>query len=340
MLNVVVLAKNCAGYKGSAPLSVLLPQGVLWETMIRHDVVTSRGIQSSSLGPFPGFLPTDAPGAAPDRLRASRSPSKDARMPAPRLFPFVFMALTVAWIPCAFSQDVDVRAEFVRLHAADDTEAVRALWEASPGQILVTIDEDLEGSLSVWEAAQGGELRDADLNAIEQQHQRALWGARLATEVTNRAIFIDYTSSFVGWSEEEKRSFREGQAAFGRARKALAAEEWDAALLAGQECTDLALPLGDWWGAAMGLSAQARALLGEGKTAAALVPASRARLLYQQLGLTGSELGAVETMLTALEALGRRERALACAEAAVSLASGLADAEAVGAFTARRDALK
>ena len=45
-------------------------------------------------------------------------------------------------------------------------------------------------------------------------------------------------------------------------------------------------------------------------------------------------------MLTALEALGRRERALACAEAAVSLASGLADAEAVGAFTARRDALK
>ncbi|MDG2148451.1 MAG: hypothetical protein P8N09_02890 [Planctomycetota bacterium] len=259
-------------------------------------------------------------------------------MLAPLLLSFALTTLNAPSSPLL--QDVDVRAEFVRIHAAEGTEALRALWEAYPGRVLGSIDEDLEGSLAIWEAAKGGELSVSDMAVIHEQQERALWGAAIASEVTGDAIFIDYTSSFVGWSDEEKRSFRAGQAFFAQARKDMAAGEWDAALEAGQQCTQLALQLGDWWGVAMGLSAEARASLGQGKAVAAIAPASRARLLYQQLGLTASELNAIQTMLTALEELGRQERALACADAAVALAVELGDSDAAAAFTARRDALK
>lgn len=261
-------------------------------------------------------------------------------MHAASFLPLALAALVTLPGTATHAQEVDVRAEFVKLHAAQDADGVRALWAAHPGAILVVIDEDLEGSLSLWEAVGDGEPSMMDMELIAGHHERALWGAALATEVTGRAIFSDYASSFVGWNADEKRAFRGGQAAFGRARQAMAASEWDAALAAGKECTTLALPLGDWWGTAMGLSAEARAQLGKGDAVAALAAASRSRLLYQQLGLAGSELGAVDSMLTALESLGRSERALVCAEAAVVLAGQIDNADAVAAFTARRDALK
>ncbi len=253
-------------------------------------------------------------------------------MSLPSLLCIAFVAL----LSPVSAQDVDVRAEFVRLAAEANEAEVRALWAAHPGRILVSIDEDLEGSLSTWEASPEA----PDEAAIATQHERALWGARLATEVTGLGIFIDYTSAFVGWDADQKRSFRAGQAAFGRARQAMGEGDWQAALDAGRECTERALPLGDWWGSAMGLSVEARALLALEQPEAALAAASRSRLLYQQLGLGGSELGALDGMLSALEVLGRTSRALSCADSAISLAERVADAERVATFVARRDALR
>ena len=65
----------------------------------------------------------------------------------------------------------------------------------------------------------------------------------------------------------------------GRAGKALKEGKGEDALRAARECTARALPLGDWWGTAMGLSAEGRALAMLGKHEESLAQASQARLI-------------------------------------------------------------
>jgi len=228
--------------------------------------------------------------------------------------------------------EVDVRAEFVRLHAAADAAGVRSLWLAHPDAILVTIDEDLEGGLAAWEAAPEAE----DSSATDEAFARALWGAELASAATGRSIYLDYASSFVGWDADQRGSFRQGQAAFGRARQAMQAGDLPAALEGARECSARALPLGDWWGTAMGLALEASALLRLDDAEGSLVAASRARLMYDQLGLVGAERAACETLIEALAELGRWPRALATLDEAAALAAAADDDEAVSRLLARR----
>ena len=221
---------------------------------------------------------------------------------------------------------------------ARDAAALGELWLAHPDRILTTIDADLEGSLAEWERP----AEEADVEKIRQLQERALWGARIASSVTGRPIFADYASSFVGWNDEQKRAFRDGQAAFGRARQALrGGEEQRAdALAAARECRELALPLGDWWGAAMGLSGEGQAHSSMGSHAEGLVASSQARLIYSQLGLSGSEYGCMKTMADQLEALERWPRLITTLEAAVELGSALGDTKGVAALEARLQAVR
>lgn len=215
----------------------------------------------------------------------------------------------------------DVPARYRELYAKRDSDGLRDLWLAHPTQILGTIDEDLEGSLALWEKSP--EAPDAE--RIRSLHERATWGAGIASEATGRPIFADYAAAFIGWDDEEKRSFRAGQAAFGEARSLIQASEFDTALSAALECRDLALPLGDWWGAAMGYTVEGMALQAKGMHSEALVATGQARLLNAQLGLETSEYRNVLGMLTDLVELGRWPRALVCANDAAAIARRLTD---------------
>lgn len=247
------------------------------------------------------------------------------------LISFVNVSVPATAAPASLAmsvQEVDVRAKFVELHAKNDEAGCEKLFREHPGDVLGTIDADLEGSLAIWE-----KNPDApDAKAIAEAQVRALWGAKLASKTSGDPIFTDYTSAFIGWTPEHKRQFRAGQAAFGRARKALKANEHEAAAQAARECVELAAPLGDWWGQAMGLSALGQVLATQGKHAEAITPLSQAVLVYRQLQLVGDEYNAIRTLAGALRASGALRRAHAALERAAELGERLGDARGKSAI--------
>lgn len=224
--------------------------------------------------------------------------------------------------PLALVQTPDpITKAYGETFETQDEDGLRELWKQNPGRILGTIDQDLEGSLSLWEANR----EKPDRDAIAELHERALWGARIASEVSARPIFLDYAAAFVGWSDEQKLSFRAGQRAHDRARKALAQKDARGALDAARECRGLALALGDWWGSAMGYAAEGDAQAALGQQAEGLVASSQARLLYQQLGLFGSEARCLASMIAQLETLDRPLRLRVTLEQALALGEVLGD---------------
>ena len=219
--------------------------------------------------------------------------------------------------------------------AAEDAAALTALWREAPGRILPTFDADLEAGLAQWEASP----EDPDEEAIAALHGRALWAARVASDATGHPIFADYASSFVGWGPDEKRRFRRGQQAYGRAMGALREGRLDDALSAGRECKELALPLGDWWGSAMGYTAEAMALVQLERWDEALVAAGQGRNLYRDLGLRGSEYQNARILADGAHALGRTSRARVAYRAALALAEEVGDEPGAAQLRERLDEL-
>lgn len=244
---------------------------------------------------------------------------------------FVLLVTLLGAAPLGAQSREEVAARYRELADAGDEAGLAALWANAPGLVLVTIDEDLEASLAAWEADPDA----PDASAIDVLQARALLGARVASQATGNAIFKDYASAFVGWDDAQKRAFRQGQAAFGEAIGALRGGDALTALDAARRCTALAEPLGDWWGTAMGLSAQGQALLLLGRAEEAVVPAGRSVLLYDQLGLAGAEYGALGTLVDALVATASWPRAHAACEQALTLAHTLGDDEGAARFAER-----
>ena len=92
-------------------------------------------------------------------------------------------------------------------------------------------------------------------------------------------------------------------------------------------CRELAEPLGDWWGTAMGLSLEGKMLASLERFEEALVPLSRARLIYNELGLVGAEYGVLLDLSVGLQSTGRWERVLVVADAIVALSGRFDHAE-------------
>ncbi len=218
---------------------------------------------------------------------------------------------------------LDVGVAYRSAHAAGDRAAMAELWKEHPDRILGTFDADLEGGLAVWEQGEEGHgAKTAELFA------RALWGAQVASEATGRRIFGDYAGSFVSWTDEQRRSFRAGQAAFGASRKAQGAGDWEEALEQGRDCRVRAMALGDWWGAAMGYMGEGVSLHKLGRHEEAAAALGLARLINQDLGLVGSELGAAVQLAKCLVEMDAGPRAAAAVDAALGLARRLGQEEA------------
>ncbi|MCY2960608.1 MAG: hypothetical protein NTY35_10625 [Planctomycetota bacterium] len=218
----------------------------------------------------------------------------------------------------------DTRARYLELAAKSDAAGCQELWRKDRGSILPTIDADLEGSLKVREDAAGRALTSDEERKILDMHARALWGATQASTVGHPFI-LDYASSFVGWDEEQRSSFRAGQRAYSEARGALKKGDHAAALTAAKRCRELAAPLGDWWGAQMGWEAEARAQEASGNKEDALAAWSRVRMVATTISLVGDEYEATAKVAELSAALGRTQRARAAAQAAIALATELGD---------------
>ena len=231
------------------------------------------------------------------------------------------LALPTATSPVAQDSD-SITKRYHECSEKQDVAGLVTLGKEHPGAILYTIDADLEGSLKLVESSDS-----PDMDAVRALHERALFGAACAEEATGRPIFVEYASSFVGWTAEQQKDFRAGQKAFGAARAAMKEGKFDDAAASGRKCTELAEPLGDWWGTAMGLSVEGGALAQGGKHEAALVPLTRARMIYHDLGLTRAEYGTLRTLAETLVALDRKPRARATLRQAAAMAGKLGDEE-------------
>ncbi len=233
------------------------------------------------------------------------------------------IVLTLNLVPSLTAQEgakpTSTEEQFATLDAAGDRAGIIALFREHPEQVIPVLDRDLEGSLALWEK-EGEAKRDE----IDKLIARALRGADAAVEATGRRRVLDYVTSFAGWSDGEKKRFRSGQAAFGASRGHLRAEELEMALEKGRECRELAEPLGDWWGTAMGLQAEAAALRSLGLKEEAVTAFARSRLIYRELGLTGSALRLEAELAELCLELGRKPRAKAL------ITDGLRTAEALG----------
>jgi tetratricopeptide (TPR) repeat protein len=219
-------------------------------------------------------------------------------------------------IPLQDTRRERVVEEYRRLGDARDGDGLRALWKANPDLVLVTIDADLEGGLALWEEA----VEAPPTERIAHLHERALFAALAASEALAQPILADYAASFVGWNDLEKLNFRAGQALYARALGELEAGDFEVALAAARETRDRAAPLGDWWGTAMGYSAEGRALQGAGLSEHALAAYGIARLLYHDLGLRWNELEVLSRMVSVLRSVERWPRARVAAQAGLELA--------------------
>jgi hypothetical protein len=206
------------------------------------------------------------------------------------------------------------------------------LWKENPESAIPVIDRDLEGSLALWE--EHGANRADEIEALIT---RALVGARAATEATGRRRILDYVTSFAGWDAEQKVSFRAGQQAFRSGREAMRAGDHAAALAQARTCRELAEPLGDWWGTAMGLGLEGQSLLAMGETEAGATALARGRLVYRELGLTSSALRLEVDLARALLELGRTPRAEALIEDGLATARRIGDDDLVQQFDQLRE---
>jgi len=224
-------------------------------------------------------------------------------------------------------READVAASYRKLADAQDASGLEALWRQNPDLVLVTIDEDLEGSLALRERSD-----TPDETAIAAMHARALLGARAAVSAGLSPILGDYAAAFAGWDPAQQKQFRSGQKAFGSARAAAKAGRPEEALAAANQCVALAEPLGDWWGTAMGFSAAGQALSALGRHEEALVALGRARGLHHDLGLRASEYGNLQGMVQELQALGAGVRVRELARQAAQLGRDLGDTEGAARF--------
>ncbi len=250
------------------------------------------------------------------------------------------LTLASSTTPTCFAPPLENRREEVttkyhELFEARNVPGMQELWSENVDLVLQVIDADLEGSLAKWEAA-----KDAPpLQEIEALQERAMFGARCASVALSQPIFLDYAASFSGWTDEQKHDFRQGQKVYARALQEL--EEggdpevaWEAA----KEVVLRALPLGDWWGVAMGYGVQGKALQQMGQLEDALSAYSRGRLLNADLGLQHAEYRNLQGMLSCLRSLERWERALVVAEAAIEYAKVFGDEAGLkSARTARQE---
>ena len=249
----------------------------------------------------------------------------------------IFVALA-AFAPAAVAEPPSLKEQFEKLADAGDVDAIAKLWKQNEGKTLLVIDSYLEGALKVIETTK--EDAKPDLAKVAQMHKRALIGAAAADKAFDRTMFSDYTSSFVGWTRDQQKQFRAGQRAFGDARKAAKAGEHEKAREAGQRCIDLAAPLGDWWGFAMGLSARGAAEQQLGEDEKALASLSSARQIHTTLGLRSSAYRNAQAMVKLLVKLKRLPRATAVIENALSMARELSDKPGEVALLTQRAAVE
>ena len=193
------------------------------------------------------------------------------------------------------------------LYAAGEIGRLKAALHDDGWQVLPYIDSHCEGWLSMVERGAADNEEGRKAMADMQAKGRKL--ADLADAALGDTRFTTYVSAFYGWTPEQQKQFREGQALYHDGEKLLSTAtspvEAKRALTPLQQSYERARPLGDTWGQSMAMALIARIQADNDMDAESRATAREA----ERLGREIRDLGSVWTALSVTfeSAVGTRE---------------------------------
>lgn len=238
--------------------------------------------------------------------------------------------LLVALIP-SLPVEGDLSARLRELHELGDRDGCAALLLEQPLDAIPVIEGWLDRALALRESGRAEDIEPARAN-----EELAVWSARIARDVLAAPLLADLAAARAGWTEADRRLFREARAVHARALGWIEKGENRFGLEAGLETSTRALALGDWRGAAMGYQTAAIAHQALSSFDDALVAWSQARMTYRDLGASDEELACQRAVVDMCYATDRFARGREAADQAVSLAAHLGHKKAQAELLGRR----
>lgn len=127
----------------------------------------------------------------------------------------------------------------------NDEAAIDAAFKGRPYEVIYVVD----GLLESWLAQVEGSAQEK-VEKPEALLERALLAAKHGDKAFATDAYSRYANAWKGWSEEQRKQFRQGQQEFGAARQAAKEKKLDEAKTHYEASLKLAEPLGDLWGIA------------------------------------------------------------------------------------------
>jgi len=225
----------------------------------------------------------------------------------------------------------DLAVRMRELHGKGDREGCAALLSEKRPEALPAIEGWLDAALALRESG-----RAEDVPAARADEELAVWAAGIARDALDAPLLADLAASRAGWTDSDRRLFREARAVHARALGAIEKEENRVGLEAGLESVTRALALGDWRGAAMGYQTAAIAHQALSSFDDALVAWSQARVVYRGLGARDEELACQRAVVDMCYATERFARGREAADQAAALAASLGNEKARAELLERR----
>jgi len=146
------------------------------------------------------------------------------------------------------------------LYAKGEQTRLAVAFKENGWNILGYIDTHCEGWLALLE--DGQDKTEAGKQKILELQTKGRDVARIADLALGDTRFSAYVQNFYGWSADQRKAFREGQALFKQAETILGAaaspQEALQAVTPLRQSIERSRPLGDTWGQSMALSALGR----------------------------------------------------------------------------------
>lgn len=170
-------------------------------------------------------------------------------------------ALACSLLLQAQSDEESMNPAFEAAAIKHDAPAIDALFKSRPYEVIFLIDGYLEGWLAAQEKGKPDVKNEEEKGAPENPDDLlafAILGADRADAVFGVDAYSRYAKAWKGWSDEQRKQFREGQSEFHAGSEAKRAHDNDKAKEHFEKSLGLAAPLGDLWG-----EAQAHQALGD-----------------------------------------------------------------------------
>lgn len=191
--------------------------------------------------------------------------------------------LSLALAAPSFAQDSGpppLDALFEGAIGRKDDAAIEGAFRERPFEVILLVDGYLEAWLSNVEGKAEGEAKVADPKTLLD---KALDSAARADKALGGDGYTKYAKAWAGWTPEQQKQFRQGQAEYGAGRAAQKDKKLAEAKKHYENSLGLAAPLGDLWGEAQAHQSLGDVAMGEDRVDAAIEHFTKAKTIYASI---------------------------------------------------------